>query len=519
MARKKKEEIAEDWCFVCKEGGILLLCEHKECLKAYHPKCVGKDDSFLNSEESWRCNWHSCFICKKAAKFHCLCCPNAICGQCLPDAEFIVVRGIKGFCNNCLNLALLWEEKRNVDADGRKVDFTERETYEFLFMEYWEIIKKNEGLCLEHLQKANASLTKGKNSKLVDNVDEIATCDIDMLNLTNYEDWEWEALEDYVPSREEKKRKSNAFKKGGQCKTQPKKRNSSKKEFLGWGSKALIEFLASLDIDTSVELSPYDVFATVTKYIDEKKLLHPQRKKMIVCDQRLSSILGRKVVNKHKVYNLLEGHYANNHETSEDNIGSTSDQLEARAIKSCSKKRKRAGDEAKIKKKVIAKGSMASIISENIKLAFLRRSLVEELLKQPETFEDKVIGSFMRVKSDPYDYTQHFSHQLVQVTGMRKSPTKESDAEILFQVSSMLVDISLNMISENDFTKEECDQLNQKIKNGAHKKLTVEELELKAKELHGNITTHWIPKELVWLKNAIDNANETGQRRKYPFWN
>ncbi|KAH9603880.1 hypothetical protein KSS87_013568 [Heliosperma pusillum] len=493
MARKKKEEISEDWCFVCKDGGSLILCEHKDCLKAYHPKCVGKDDSFLNSEKSWRCDWHSCFICKKVAKFHCFCCPNAICGHCLCDAEFIVIRGIKGFCSNCLKFALLWEEKRNIDSDGGKVDFLEKETCEFLFMDYWEIIKKNEGLKLEHLQKASVSLKSGNNLKIADNLDEVAKSDTDLLNLTNYEDWEWEAIEDYVPSRKGTKRKSNASKKQRQSEMQSKKQKPRGQEFLGWGSKPLIEFLTSLGIDTSLELSSYDVLGTVTKYIGEEKLVHPTRKKMILCDEKLSLLLGKKLVNKHRISNLLEEHYAKNHEASEDDVGCISKLMEEQPlIKSCSKKKGSPEKKGQIEQKEVAKSDMAYLVPENIMLAFLKRSLMEEILKQPETFENKVIGSFLRVKSDPYDYMQQYSHQLVQVTGIRKLPTKEANVEILFQVSSMPLDISFQMLSENDFTKDECDQLSQKVKDGVHKKLTVVELKQKASQLREDITKHFI---------------------------
>lgn len=44
-----------------------------------------------------------------------------------------------------MKLALLIEDDKDADIDGTKVDFNDRDTYEFLFKEYWELMKKKRG--------------------------------------------------------------------------------------------------------------------------------------------------------------------------------------------------------------------------------------------------------------------------------------------------------------------------------------------------------------------------------------
>ncbi|KAK7376923.1 hypothetical protein VNO80_02343 [Phaseolus coccineus] len=43
----------------------------------------------------------------------------------------------------------------------------------------------------------------------------------------------------------------------------------------------------------------------------------------------------------------------------------------------------------------------AAIVSYNLKLVYWKRSLVDELSKQPQTFDDKVLESYVRIKTDP----------------------------------------------------------------------------------------------------------------------
>ena len=64
--------------------------------------------------------WHTCFICKGRSYFRCLCCPgNSVCRGCLRQAKFVKVgKQTKGFCNNCIRMAIMIEKNIEVDSDG-----------------------------------------------------------------------------------------------------------------------------------------------------------------------------------------------------------------------------------------------------------------------------------------------------------------------------------------------------------------------------------------------------------------
>ncbi|KAA8515696.1 hypothetical protein F0562_018693 [Nyssa sinensis] len=294
-----------------------------------------------------------------------------------------------------------------------------------------------------------------------------------------------------------------------------RKARPKKMEFVGWGSRPLIGFLQSIGKDISKQLSRYDVTAIINEYVKAYNLFHPEKRKRIMCDERLHSLFGKKSVARMKIYELLEAHFAEDQDESEDDFFSSSEEEE----NVCKQQKASSSDRKSLhqKKKVLEtpKSCLAAIISENIKLVYLKRSLVQELLKYPETFEGKVVGSFVRIKSDPNDYFQKNSHQLLQVTGIKKaSGIDDIGREILLQVSNLIKDIRVCMLSDDNFTEEECEDLRQRVKAGILKRPTVVEFEQKAQILHEDITKHWLVRELALLQNLIDRANEKGWRKE-----
>lgn len=291
-----------------------------------------------------------------------------------------------------------------------KIDFSDPENS--YFYEYWQIIKDKERLTSEQVISAYNRLKSG----------ELYPCASDSFGSDEGEDNSDESEDD---SQIRKRKRSK-----GKVSVTNSKAKSSGKEFIGWGSRPLLEFLSSIGKDTTRELSDDAVTTIITEYCKVNNLFHPERKRKVICDARLKALFGRKSVNKNSIPKLLTVHLAENLDLFEEEFGSCSEieveeDLEAHKRQSNSVKRSHTKEVVDVQNKShtkevvmnVRKSCFASVVASNIKLVYLRKSLVEELSKQLETFDAKVMGSFVRVRSDPNDYLQKNSHQLVQVSG------------------------------------------------------------------------------------------------------
>lgn len=151
VVKKPKDE--EDVCFICFDGGSLVLCDHRGCPKAYHPACVKRDEEFFRLAEKWKCGWHLCSDCGKSCHYMCYTCPYSLCKGCTKqESDFVSVRGNKGLCGACLRTIMLIENS----AQGIKceVDFDDRSSWEYLFKVYWLYLKGKLSLNFDEILRA-----------------------------------------------------------------------------------------------------------------------------------------------------------------------------------------------------------------------------------------------------------------------------------------------------------------------------------------------------------------------------
>ncbi|XP_064421578.1 histone-lysine N-methyltransferase NSD3 isoform X3 [Latimeria chalumnae] len=72
----ERSQMHEDYCFHCGDGGELVMCDKKDCPKAYHLLCLNLTKPPVGR---WECPWHQCSECNSPAVSHCEFCPSSFC--------------------------------------------------------------------------------------------------------------------------------------------------------------------------------------------------------------------------------------------------------------------------------------------------------------------------------------------------------------------------------------------------------------------------------------------------------
>ncbi|PIA57131.1 hypothetical protein AQUCO_00600099v1 [Aquilegia coerulea] len=510
---KRTEE--EDVCFICFDGGSLVLCDRRGCPKAYHPTCVNRDEAFFRSKGRWNCGWHICSNCEKPAHYMCYTCTYSLCKGCIKEAEFFCVRGKRGFCETCMRTVMLIEKNEQA-----QVDFDDKSSWEYLFKEYWIDLKGKLSLSLEELTQAKnplkgsiTSARKGESSEdLYDANDDKGGSNSDGSSGHN---------EVNNSKRRKAKRQSKSFKEDSHAVGEGISRSNDAE----WASKELLEFVAHMKNGDKSILSQFDVQALLLEYIKQNNLRDPRRKSQIVCDTRLVHLFGKARVGHFEMLKLLESHFLLKEDTNADDIqGATADpeaiQLDGdgASSKASSDKRRKSRKKGDGKGRQTNLDDYAAIDVHNIKLLYLRRSLMEDLLEDSDNFHDKVVGSFVRIRISGSGQKQDM-YRLVQVIGTQKAaaPYKigKRSADVVLEILNLSKTevISMDIISNQEFSEDECKRLRQSIKCGLISRMTVGEVQEKAVTLQSVRVNDWLETEKLRISHLRDRASEQGRRK------
>ncbi|KAI3461960.1 hypothetical protein Pfo_018623 [Paulownia fortunei] len=588
--RKKQEDEEEDVCFICFDGGSLVLCDRKGCPKAYHPACIKRDEAFFKSKAKWNCGWHICSVCRKASHYMCYTCTYSLCKGCTKDADYLCVRGNKGFCTTCMKTIMLIENKDQANNDSAvQVDFDDKTSWEYLFKVYWVLLKEKLSLTMSELTQARKpwkgvapvvrkpqlshtaldgkvsnpnrssehlemnKLREAQNYRL-----KTATSSIDnhieKLNSDKGEDvpiFSKDTKNDSTdessiegtgepgikkatdkPVIEKDEDNPSIVKDTGEPRGRDPE-NPGIGNHTEWASKALLEFVVHMKNGDISALSQFDVQSLLLDYIKTHNLGDPIQKSQIICDSRLKNLFGKQRVDHIEMLKLLESHFLIKEDYQKVSFipagffgsvasdmevdGNNLDQLmriNSRKRKTCKKSEERAPQNNL--------SEYAAIDVHNINLIYLRRNLMENLIEDKENFHDKVVGSIVRIRISSNDQKPDV-YRLVQVVGTSKvaEPYKIGDrtANILLEVLNLDMKevVSIDAISNQEFTEDECRQLYQSIRCGLLKQFTLDEIRKKAMALQPVRLNDWLEAEILRLNHLRDQASEKGRKKEYPL--
>ncbi|KAL6846009.1 hypothetical protein ACP4OV_023457 [Aristida adscensionis] len=547
---KRKDE--EEVCFICFDGGNLVICDRRGCPKAYHPSCVNRDDDFFKTKGRWNCGWHICSNCQKPARYMCYTCTYSLCKACIKEANFVCVRGNKGFCETCMNTVMMIENKAEA-TDQMDVDFDDKSSWWYLFKDYWLNLKTNLSLTVDEISKAKAqkSVIRDNIGELPDTNDEDANSDSssgrhlesNSTKKRGRKQVKQASLKDGSEGKDStrKSTKRDAKASPGKKVRKLSKRSSSQNQSResecagtstssaeegSWASKELLNFVAHMRNGDKSFLNQFDVQALLLQYIKRNNLRDPRRKSQIVCDSLLQSLFAKERVGHFEMLKLLESHFLMSEvspinadeshggvvdpDPSQDADGNS----EASVVMSSEKRKK--------SRKYDQRGHQpnlddyAAIDNHNIGLMYLRRNLMEELIGDVDTFDEKVIGSFVRIRIPGTGQRQDI-YRLVQIVGTGRAAEKYKCGKKTTDVTLEILNldkrevVTIDIISNQEFTEEECKRLRQSIKYGFIPRLTVGEIQEKARVLQALKVNDWIESEKMRLGHLRDRASDMGE--------
>ncbi|XXG40194.1 hypothetical protein AAC387_Pa01g0973 [Persea americana] len=522
---KKKEE--EDVCFICFDGGNLVLCDRRGCPKAYHPSCVNRDEAFFKARGRWNCGWHICSQCQKSAHYMCYTCTYSLCKGCIKESGFVCVRGNKGFCVTCMRTVMLIEQSFPANKEVAVIDFDDKSNWEYLFKDYWLDLKGKLSITTEELTSAK-NPSKGSGVSVLNEESSGDLYDANDDNGSSSDSSLGHSEGRNSATRKKSKKQSRSL--TNEVST-PSVKKAVRNEGVSvsgdteWASNELLDLVAHMkDGDKSV-LSQYDVQALLLEYIKQNNLRDPRKKSQIICDSRLQNLFGKARVGHFEMLKLLECHFLIK-DVPDDTQGGVSDgeafYVEAEShsdaiSKAGSDKRRRTRKKAEERELQTNLDDYAAIDVHNINLVYLKRNLMEDLIDDIDNFQDRVVGSFVRIRISGAGQKQDM-YRLVQVVGTGraaeayKTGKKTTDVTLEILNLNKTEVITIDIISNQEFSEEECKRLRQSIKCGFISRLTVGEIQEKAKGLQAVRVKDALEAEVLRLSHLRDRASEHGQK-------
>lgn len=327
------------------------------------------------------------------------------------------------------------------------MDFEDQETYECLFKEYWEDLKRRLSLVMPELDK------DGKPMSGNDGILNHGGSETEDPTENDESDKETDESDHDHPDpgcavwdkRRSKKNRMGSEKmdeflepeddneKEGQQDQELLQVVSSQK-FESWASEELLDFIEYMKEDPTKPLSRFAVNKLLWSYIKRHKLQDPRKSSQINCDERLKSIFGKESVGQIEMFKHLQIHFpagcsADGKKSKDAQIGDDAmndddvvggDGNEDKFCTGSAKERRRGRRPTDEKFERPNSSEYAAITPKNMDLIYLRRSLLRDLLDDPE-FDNKVVDTFVRIRVPGISTKTETTYRLVLVTGEFRS--------------------------------------------------------------------------------------------------